>query len=62
MRRLGLVAERRTAQDELLLRVLDQVGQVGSAARELADPGFAAQAGNVGLEVGVDDAGVELFA
>ena len=60
--RLGLVTERRTPQDELLLRVLDQVGQIGRTAGKLADSGFAAQAGDVSLEIGIDDGGVEFFA
>ncbi|MNN78421.1 hypothetical protein D3C81_1949800 [compost metagenome] len=59
---LGLVAERRTAQDEFLFRVFQQVGQVRRTARKLADRRCAAQAGNVRLEVRIDQAGIEFFA
>ncbi|MNO99856.1 hypothetical protein D3C76_916380 [compost metagenome] len=59
---LGLVTEGRPTQDEFLFRVFEQVGEVGRTARELADPWQAAQARNVGLEVGVDQAGIEFFA
>ncbi|MNP14292.1 hypothetical protein D3C76_1066070 [compost metagenome] len=60
--RLGLVAERRPAQYKVAARVADQVGEVGGAARELADARQAIQAGDVGLEVRVDDGRVEFFA
>ncbi|MCY1366902.1 hypothetical protein D9M69_538120 [compost metagenome] len=61
MGRLGLAAERRAAQDELLLRVFDQVGQVGGAAGELADPRCAVEPGNVSLEIRIDCRGIEFF-
>ncbi|MNN32975.1 hypothetical protein D3C81_1467120 [compost metagenome] len=60
--RLGLLPERWTAQHEVAARVADQVGKVGGAARELADARQAIQAGDVGLEVRVDDSRVEFFA
>jgi hypothetical protein len=43
-------------------RVFQQVGQVRRAAGELADLRRAAQARNVRLEVGIDQAGIEFFA
>ncbi|MCY1349308.1 hypothetical protein D9M69_354910 [compost metagenome] len=58
----GLAPEGRAAQHELLAGVFQQVGQVRGAAGELADARGAFQAGDVGLEVLVDDGGVELFA
>ncbi|MNF02980.1 hypothetical protein D3C80_2022160 [compost metagenome] len=61
MGRLGLVAKGRTTQDEFLLGVFDQVGEVRCTAGELADPWLAGQAGNMRLEVRIDDRGVELF-
>src|SRR3990167_3052413 len=57
----GLVAKGRTPQDEFLLGVFDQVGEVRCTAGELADPWLASQAGNVRLEVRIDDRSVELF-
>ncbi|CRS20361.1 hypothetical protein PAERUG_P48_London_17_VIM_2_01_13_05483 [Pseudomonas aeruginosa] len=60
--RLGLVAEWRATQDELLARILDQVGQVGRATGELADLRGAFEAGDMGFQVRVDDGGVEFFA
>ncbi|MNJ58918.1 hypothetical protein D3C77_545770 [compost metagenome] len=60
--RLGLVAERRTAQDELALGVLHQVRQIGRAAGELTDLRRAGKTGNVRLQIRVDDSGIEFFA
>ena len=62
MGRLGLMAKRRPAQNEFLLRVFQQVGEVRCPAWELADLWLTTQARNMGLEVAVDDRGVELFA
>ncbi|MNF58501.1 hypothetical protein D3C84_400580 [compost metagenome] len=62
MGRLGLVAKGWPAQHELLPRVLQQVGQVRGAARKLADHRLAFKAGNMRLEIGVDQAGIKLFA
>jgi len=62
MGRFGLVPERRAAQHEFLARVFQQVGQVGRAAGELADLERAAQARDMGLEVGIDQAGIKFFA
>ncbi|MNP41893.1 hypothetical protein D3C76_1356200 [compost metagenome] len=42
--------------------VLQQIGQVRGAAGELADPRCALQAGDVLLEIGIDNGGVEFFA
>ncbi|MCY1183035.1 hypothetical protein D9M73_236230 [compost metagenome] len=62
MSRLGLVAEGRATQYEFLPRVLQQVGQVRGAAGELADPRLSLQAGDMRLEIGIDDGSVEFFA
>ncbi|MCY1447071.1 hypothetical protein D9M71_636740 [compost metagenome] len=59
---LGLAAKGRTAQHEFPVGVFQQVGQVGSAARKLADARRTGEAGDIGLEVRVDNGGVELFA
>ncbi|MNF68534.1 hypothetical protein D3C84_503940 [compost metagenome] len=59
---LRLAAEGRAAQHELMAGVFQQVGQVGGATGELADTRAAFQAGDMALEVLVDDGGVELFA
>ncbi|MNG26009.1 hypothetical protein D3C84_1109340 [compost metagenome] len=58
----GLVAERRPTQDKLLPGVFQQIGKVRRTARELADLRQAAQSRNVGLEVWIDQAGIEFFA
>lgn len=62
MGRLGLVAKRRAPQHEFLAWVFEQVSQVRRATGELADVNRAAQARNVGLEVGIDQAGIKFFA
>jgi hypothetical protein len=58
---LGLVAKGRATQHEFLARVFQQVGQVGRATGKLADRGRAAQARNMSLEVGIDQAGIKFF-
>ncbi|MNE77876.1 hypothetical protein D3C80_1742300 [compost metagenome] len=55
------MAKRRATQDEFLLGVFQQVGQVRRATGKLADLRYAGQAGNVGLEVRVDQVGIEFF-
>jgi hypothetical protein len=59
---LGFVAKRWTAQHEFLAGVFQQVGQVRRTTRKLADRGRAAQARDMGLEVGIDQAGIKFFA
>jgi len=60
--RLGLVAKRRATQHKFLAWVFQQVGQVRRTARKLADGGRALQARDMGLEVGIDQAGIKFFA
>ncbi|MNE27926.1 hypothetical protein D3C80_1213500 [compost metagenome] len=60
--RLGLLTEGWSTQHEVAARVADQVGEVGGAARKLADARQAVQAGDIGFEVRVDDGRVEFFA
>src|SRR5690606_24734065 len=59
---LGLFAERRAAQHHLPVRVFDQVRQVRGATWKLADLGAALQAGDLGLQIGVDGGKVQLLA
>ncbi|MNT89785.1 hypothetical protein D3C72_2305780 [compost metagenome] len=56
------MAKRRATQDELALRVLHQVRQVRRATGELTDARRTTEAGNVCLQIGVDDRGIEFFA
>ncbi len=57
--RLGLLPKWRAAQHEVPAGVADQVGEVGGPPGKLADARQAVQAGDVGLEVRVDDGRVE---
>lgn len=48
-------------QDEFLVWIFDQVGQVGCVIGELVDFWGVFEVGDMGFQVWVDDGGVEFF-
>ncbi len=59
---LGLAPERRAAQHQGAIRILQQVGEVRGAAGELADRQRPLQVLQLPLEIGIHTHGIQLLA
>ncbi len=62
VRRTGLLPKRWATQYQLLVRVLDQIRQVGCAARKLTDRRRTVKLRNVRFQVRIYQGNVQLFA